>query len=71
MARCGVYGAAALAALVCALPFLWSLISAFKQNQDLYNPESDPFLFNLFLDRFVTGFTIGCGEDLIPRPAPC
>ncbi|WP_173096606.1 carbohydrate ABC transporter permease [Actinomadura verrucosospora] len=45
-ARCGVYGAAVLAALVCALPFLWSLVSAFKQNQDLYNPESNPFSFN-------------------------
>ncbi|MFG2006416.1 carbohydrate ABC transporter permease [Spirillospora sp. NPDC048911] len=46
LARCGVYGAALLAALVCALPFLWSLVSAFKQNRDLYNPESNPFLFN-------------------------
>jgi multiple sugar transport system permease protein len=45
-ARCGVYGAAVLAALVCALPFLWSVISAFKQNQDLYDPESNPFFFN-------------------------
>jgi multiple sugar transport system permease protein len=45
-ARCGVYGAAVLAALVCALPFLWSLVSAFKMNRDLYNPGSNPFLFN-------------------------
>ncbi|WP_067822455.1 carbohydrate ABC transporter permease [Actinomadura kijaniata] len=45
-ARVGVYGAAVLAALVCALPFLWSLVSAFKQNRDLYNPESNPFAFN-------------------------
>ncbi|TDD35740.1 carbohydrate ABC transporter permease [Actinomadura sp. KC06] len=45
-ARCGVYGAAVLAALVCAMPFLWSVISAFKQNQDLYNPESNPFFYN-------------------------
>ncbi|WP_395110915.1 carbohydrate ABC transporter permease [Actinomadura sp. SCN-SB] len=44
--RVGVYGAAVLAALVCALPFLWSLVSAFKQNRDLYNPNSSPFLFN-------------------------
>jgi multiple sugar transport system permease protein len=44
--RVGVYGAAVLAALVCALPFLWSLVSAFKQNRDLYNPDSSPFLFN-------------------------
>ncbi|MEU8797193.1 carbohydrate ABC transporter permease [Spirillospora sp. NPDC048819] len=46
-ARCGVYGAAVMAALLCALPFLWSVISAFKQNQDLYNPESNPFFFNM------------------------
>ncbi|TDE19600.1 carbohydrate ABC transporter permease [Actinomadura sp. 6K520] len=46
-ARCGVYGAAVTAALLCALPFLWSVISAFKQNQDLYNPESNPFFFNM------------------------
>lgn len=45
-ARAGVYAAAIVAALVCALPFLWSVISAFKQNQDLYNPESNPFFFN-------------------------
>jgi multiple sugar transport system permease protein len=44
--RVAVYGAAVLAALMCALPFLWSLVSAFKQNRDLYNPESSPFLFN-------------------------
>ncbi|TDB97740.1 carbohydrate ABC transporter permease [Actinomadura sp. 7K534] len=46
-ARCGVYGAAVTAALLCALPFLWSVISAFKQNQDLYNPVSNPFFFNM------------------------
>ncbi|MCP9970074.1 MULTISPECIES: carbohydrate ABC transporter permease [Actinomadura] len=45
-ARAGVYTAAFLAALVCALPFLWSVVSAFKMNQDLYNPESNPFYFN-------------------------
>ncbi|WP_207943537.1 carbohydrate ABC transporter permease [Actinomadura sp. KC345] len=46
-ARCGVYAAAVTAALLCALPFLWSVISAFKQNQDLYDPESNPFFFNM------------------------
>jgi multiple sugar transport system permease protein len=45
-ARIGVYGAALLAALVCALPFLWSLISSFKQNRDLYDPVNNPFLYN-------------------------
>jgi multiple sugar transport system permease protein len=44
--RIGVYVAAILAALLCAGPFLWSLITAFKQNRDLYNPENNPFIFN-------------------------
>ncbi|PXY24531.1 sugar ABC transporter permease [Prauserella flavalba] len=41
-----MYLAAILAALLCAAPFLWSLITAFKQNRDLYNPQNNPFLFN-------------------------
>ncbi|MFC9976267.1 carbohydrate ABC transporter permease [Spirillospora sp. NPDC127200] len=45
-ARCALYATAVLSALVCALPFLWSLVSAFKQNRDLYDPESNPFAFN-------------------------
>jgi multiple sugar transport system permease protein len=47
LARVGVYVAALLAAFVCAAPFLWSLVTAFKQNRDLYNPQNSPFLFNL------------------------
>jgi multiple sugar transport system permease protein len=47
LARVGLYLAALLAALVCAGPFLWSLVTAFKQNRDLYNPENSPFFFNL------------------------
>ncbi|MFC4910831.1 carbohydrate ABC transporter permease [Actinomadura gamaensis] len=46
LGRVTLYLLAILAALVCALPFLWSLVSAFKQNQDLYNPSNDPFAFN-------------------------
>ncbi len=46
LARIGVYLAAIVAALVCAAPFLWSLITAFKQNRDLYNVENNPFVFN-------------------------
>jgi len=45
-ARIGVYVAAILAALLCAGPFIWSAITAFKQNRDLYNPDNNPFLFN-------------------------
>jgi multiple sugar transport system permease protein len=44
--RIGVYLAALLAAFLCAAPFLWSLITAFKQNRDLYNAQNNPFLFN-------------------------
>jgi multiple sugar transport system permease protein len=44
--RIGVYLLAILAAFLCAAPFLWSLITAFKQNRDLYNPQNNPFLFN-------------------------
>lgn len=44
--RVGVYAAAVAAAFVCAAPFLWSLITAFKQNRDLYTPDNNPFLFN-------------------------
>jgi multiple sugar transport system permease protein len=47
LARAGLYAAAVLAALVCAAPFLWGLVTTFKQNRDLYNPENSPFFFNL------------------------
>ncbi len=41
-----VYLLAVGAALFCAAPFLWSTITAFKQNRDLYNPNNNPFLYN-------------------------
>jgi multiple sugar transport system permease protein len=47
LARVGLYLAALAAALICAAPFLWSMVTAFKQNRDLYNPENSPFIFNL------------------------
>jgi multiple sugar transport system permease protein len=47
LGRVGLYAAALLAAFVCAAPFLWSLVTAFKQNRDLYNPEHNPFFFNM------------------------
>ncbi|GIE94495.1 carbohydrate ABC transporter permease [Paractinoplanes rishiriensis] len=46
LARCGLYFGAVLAAFLCAAPFLWSLVTAFKQNRDLYNPANNPFAFN-------------------------
>src|SRR5690606_39002107 len=33
-------------AFFCAAPFLWSMITAFKQNRDLYTPANNPFIFN-------------------------
>lgn len=44
--RVGLYVAAVTAALVCSAPFLWSMVTAFKQNRDLYTPDNNPFLFN-------------------------
>lgn len=45
LSRVGVYAAAVLAAFVCAAPFVWSVITAFKQNRDLYDPANNPFAF--------------------------
>jgi multiple sugar transport system permease protein len=45
-ARIGLYAGAVLAAFLCAAPFLWSLVTAFKQNRDLYNPANNPFSYN-------------------------
>ena len=33
-------------ALVLAFPFYWMLITAFKRETDLYNPDNIPFIFN-------------------------
>jgi multiple sugar transport system permease protein len=45
--RVGLYLAALVAAFVAAAPFLWGSITAFKQDADLYNPQNNPFAFNL------------------------
>jgi multiple sugar transport system permease protein len=46
LGRVGVYVAAALVSFLSAAPFIWSLITAFKQNRDLYNPANNPFRYN-------------------------
>ncbi|MQA83739.1 MAG: ABC transporter permease subunit [Streptosporangiales bacterium] len=46
-ARIGLYAAAVTAALVCAGPFLWSGITAFKQDTDLYQRDNNPFIYNV------------------------
>jgi multiple sugar transport system permease protein len=44
----GVLYATALAfTLFAALPFAWMLLTVFKQNTDLYNPNNTPLLYNL------------------------
>jgi multiple sugar transport system permease protein len=46
LGRTGLYVSAILAALIGAGPFVWAAITALKQDPDLYNPDSNPFLFN-------------------------
>ncbi len=45
--RSFIYGAVAFFSLFAALPFLWMLITVFKQDRDLYRAGNNPFLFNL------------------------
>ncbi|HYO29750.1 MAG TPA: carbohydrate ABC transporter permease [Thermomicrobiales bacterium] len=44
--RTALYAAAAAFALFAALPFAWMLLTVFKQNSDLYDPNLNPFLYN-------------------------
>ncbi len=44
--RVALYAAATFFALFAALPFAWMILTIFKQNTDLYNPNLNPFLFN-------------------------
>jgi multiple sugar transport system permease protein len=46
-ARAGLYLAAVLAAFVAGAPFLWALVTAFKDSPDLYRRANNPFLYNL------------------------
>lgn len=45
--RVVLYVAALVAALFAAAPFLWGTVTSFKQHPDLYNPQNNPFVFNL------------------------
>jgi multiple sugar transport system permease protein len=40
------WGCLALFAVCASLPFLWMLITTFKQDADLYNRTNNPFIFN-------------------------
>lgn len=46
LGRISLYVAAIVAALVAAGPFLWSTVTAFKEDIDLYNVQNNPFAFN-------------------------
>ena len=40
------YGAVAFFVVLAAFPFYWMVITAFKENSDLYNVTNIPFWFN-------------------------
>ena len=44
--RVALYLVAVALALVAAFPFLWGMITSFKQNTDLYKVTNNPFVFN-------------------------
>ena len=44
--RAGLYLLAILAALASAGPFVWAVITTFKQDSDLYRRRNNPFVFN-------------------------
>jgi multiple sugar transport system permease protein len=45
-ARAGLYAMVVAFTFMAAFPFLWALITSFKSNQDLYNRDNNPFVFN-------------------------
>jgi ABC-type glycerol-3-phosphate transport system permease component len=45
--RVSLYCTAILVALIGAGPFVWSVITVFKHDQDLYQPENNPFAYNV------------------------
>ena len=45
--RAVLYGVVGIFCFFSASPFLWMLITMFKQDRDLYRSANNPFLFNL------------------------
>lgn len=41
-----LYTLATMFALFAALPFAWMVLTVFKTNEDLYNPQNNPFVYN-------------------------
>jgi multiple sugar transport system permease protein len=46
LGRIALYAFVLLTSLLAAGPFVWSTITAFKTNGDLYNVENNPYVFN-------------------------
>jgi len=46
LGRVGLYALVVGFTFFAAFPFLWSLITIFKQDQDLYRRDNNPFIFN-------------------------
>ncbi len=46
LGRVSLYGAAITAAFLAAFPFLWAIVTMFKQSPDLYTKANNPFWFN-------------------------
>jgi multiple sugar transport system permease protein len=44
--RSFLYTIATFFALFAALPFAWMVLTVFKTNEDLYNPQNNPFIYN-------------------------
>jgi multiple sugar transport system permease protein len=47
VSRVTLYVVVVLVALGCAGPFIWSAITMFKANSDLYNADNNPFIYNV------------------------
>jgi multiple sugar transport system permease protein len=45
--RIGVYAFAIVAALAATFPFIWGVVTSFKQDPDFYNIANNPFAWNL------------------------
>lgn len=45
--RAALYGTVALFCFFSASPFMWMIITMFKQNRDLYRSNNNPFIYNL------------------------
>jgi ABC-type glycerol-3-phosphate transport system permease component len=66
--RAGLYALVVGFAFVAAFPFLWSLITMFKVDPDLYRRDNNPFIFNEtptleHLDLLINGTAFGTFVD--------